>query len=139
MPRISRFHVVVLGLMLALITGWLLLDHGRDPNGEGAALSDRPGSSRLSEAAASEIESALVSQDPQEVTSIFAEVVAEAYADDGVLLPAGSAVSVARNALQVDGSTATVPITVSGPEPGKWLLLLVKEDGRWRAYGTRSM
>ena len=56
------------------------------------------------------------------------------------LLPAGSR-------LLIDGASfhtlsaqlATVDATVSGPSPGRWRLVLVREAGQWLLLGTRKL
>lgn len=56
------------------------------------------------------------------------------------LLPAGSRMS-------IDGTTfhslstqlATVDATVSGPRPGRWRLVLIREAGQWLLLGTRKL
>ncbi|HUY44932.1 MAG TPA: hypothetical protein VMV92_04310 [Streptosporangiaceae bacterium] len=54
------------------------------------------------------------------------------------LLPAGSALRIdAASFRQTNAGTAAVTATVTGPGGGRWLLLLVREDGRWLLIGTR--
>lgn len=58
-------------------------------------------------------------------------------ADALTLLPDSSTITLDENRFSATGDLASVPATVSGPDPGQWLLLLVREDDNWQIYGTR--
>ena len=86
------------------------------------------------------LQTALVSTVPAQVLPILAPAVRTRYAAKPFpLLPAGSRLSVDASALTQTGRTATVPATVTGTEPGRWLLLLVRDGRSWTVYGTRKL
>jgi hypothetical protein len=76
--------------------------------------------------------SALVNAQSPELPSVLAVGVKANVA----VLPPGSSLSVDTAHAVVDGPRARVPATVTGPLAGRWVLLLVREDGTWRVYGT---
>jgi hypothetical protein len=56
------------------------------------------------------------------------------------LLPAGSHVSIDPATFHMlSAQLATVDATVSGPKPGHWQLVLVRESGQWLLIGTRKL
>jgi len=58
----------------------------------------------------------------------------------GPLLPPGSRVRVSdRTFHATSAGTGVVQAVVSGPKPGRWQLLLTKENGQWLLIGTREM
>ena len=57
-----------------------------------------------------------------------------------LLLPAGSHVSINQATFrELSGQLATVDAVVSGPAPGHWQLVLVRESGQWLLVGTRRL
>lgn len=56
------------------------------------------------------------------------------------LLPAGSHVTIRQATFrELSAQLATVNAVVSGPAPGRWQLVLVREAGRWLLAGTRKL
>lgn len=56
------------------------------------------------------------------------------------LLPPGSRLSIdAASFRTVSARLATVTAAVTGPEPGTWQLVLIRENGQWLLIGTREM
>jgi hypothetical protein len=56
------------------------------------------------------------------------------------LLPSGSHARVGPATFDLrSAKTATVDATVTGPEPGHWQLLLIREGGNWLLIGTRRL
>ena len=56
------------------------------------------------------------------------------------LLPAGSHVSINDATFHaLSAQLATVDAVVSGPDPGRWQLVLVREAGRWLLLSTRKV
>lgn len=56
------------------------------------------------------------------------------------LLPAGSHVSINDATFHAfSGRFATVDASVSGPSPGRWQFVLVRENDRWFLLGTRKL
>jgi hypothetical protein len=83
------------------------------------------------------LRSALVSRKPSEVASVLALGIRSAYLKKPwEMLPVGSHITVTSVAT-VSGKIGTLPVTVTGSRPGRWLLLLVHENGQWLVYGTR--
>ena len=57
-----------------------------------------------------------------------------------LLLPAGSRLVIRRSTFrQVTSETAVVDAVVTGPSPGRWELLLVRQEGQWLLIGTRRL
>jgi len=56
------------------------------------------------------------------------------------LLPAGSHVSINQTTFhELSAQLATVDAVVSGPAPGRWQFVLVRESGQWLLVGTRKL
>lgn len=84
------------------------------------------------------IESAIVSQDLPVVSAVLVGAVRESFLAAGVpLLPANSVLTVdSGTARGIPNSAATVNAEIVGAEPGRYVLELVFEDGRWLVAGT---
>jgi hypothetical protein len=55
-------------------------------------------------------------------------------------LPTGSRVSITGSTFRaVSAQMATVDAIVSGPDAGRWQLVLAHETGRWLLIGTRKL
>jgi hypothetical protein len=108
-------------------------------HGATSSTSQTPQVATLPAAQVRALETALVSNRLAAVESVLATAVRSPYsAKPWAMLPPGSRLSVDGSHLVVTGSLASLPATVTGPKPGKWLLLLVREQGVWRVYGTRK-
>lgn len=56
------------------------------------------------------------------------------------LLPAGSQLTINDATLRaVSAQMATIDATETGPDPGHWQLMLVREAGHWQVLGTRRL
>lgn len=56
------------------------------------------------------------------------------------LLPPGSRLSIdAATFHAASAQFATVNAAVTGPQPGSWQLVLIREDGQWLLLGTRKL
>ena len=56
------------------------------------------------------------------------------------LLPAGSHLEISPASFRAAGAiTAVADATVTGPRPGHWRLLLVRQRGLWLLIGTRRL
>jgi hypothetical protein len=86
------------------------------------------------------LKAGLVSSDPAVEAKALATILqTKANLEKEPLLPAGSSIKIdAGNALRY-GDLASVPATVSGPRPGKFMLLLSKEGESWLMYGTEQL
>lgn len=93
----------------------------------------------LSSANTKQLEGGLVSDDRASVESVLPLALRDAYAaKPWQMLPKGSSLVIDRSKLVVAGDLASVPATVTGPEPGRWLLLLIRDGDHWAAYGTHK-
>lgn len=71
---------------------------------------------------------------------VAAEIRAQFLSRGQPLLPSGSHARVAPATFNLrSAKTATVDATVTGPEPGRWQLLLIREGGNWLLIGTRRL
>lgn len=134
------------GAALVLLTsGAVLIAHGREGSEhDPAASKPMPSVSQVKPVINShevaQLERALSSRDPAVVASVMTDAVAKVYRTRrDAVLPAGSSVMLDAGAARRTGNVATVPIRISGPVGRRWLLLLVREEGEWRAYGTRAL
>jgi hypothetical protein len=95
----------------------------------------------MSTADATSIQAGLVSTNPVDVEAVLAPQVASQYAKaPKTLWPAGSVITIDRTRMRRLGpDLATVPATVTGPEPGTWQFLLVKTNGRWLVLSTSAV
>lgn len=56
------------------------------------------------------------------------------------LLPAGARIRIEPATFrETNAGTATVTSVLTGPDSGRWLLLLVREQGQWLLIGTRRL
>jgi hypothetical protein len=56
------------------------------------------------------------------------------------LLPGGSQARIAAATFKTSSPrTATVDASITGPQPRRWQLLLIKENGSWLLIGTREL
>ena len=74
-----------------------------------------------------------------DVAPALALSVRQAYlSSGGSLLPGGSHVAIVPGTEHfVSPALGSVEADVTGPEPGRYILLLVSEGGQWHVYGTR--
>lgn len=84
------------------------------------------------------IATAVTSGSAQEVSTVLAAPIGASghSAAESALLPSGAKVRIDEAHEEVDGGTARVPVTVTGPGHGRWYLLLVREGTQWKLYGT---
>lgn len=73
-----------------------------------------------------------------EAVVVAAEIRAQFVKNGRTLLPAGSSLWIETGSFrETNVGTATVTAVVTGPAPGRWQLLLVREGGQWLLIGTR--
>ncbi|MPZ85654.1 MAG: hypothetical protein GEV28_36855 [Actinophytocola sp.] len=127
--------VLVLGGVLATAAIVVLAVLGT--GGEDTAGGPVSSTPALTVAEARVIESTLASTDPADVATVLSDAVGPAYLrDPQPLLPNGSALRIDITEFrETSPGLATVAATLTGPRPGRWLLLLTYEDG-WLVYGT---
>lgn len=103
--------------------------------GPGSPVQASPGT--LPAAQQLKLQAALAGGDRQTVATVLAPGVRTAYLKKPfAMLPAGDRITIDGAGLQVTGSAATVPATVTGPRAGRWLLELVNVGGQWLLTGT---
>jgi hypothetical protein len=71
---------------------------------------------------------------------VATEVRSQFQSKEKPLLPAGSHISIKNSTFHtLSTRLATVDVVVSGPNPGRWQLVLVRETGQWLLLGTRKL
>lgn len=87
------------------------------------------------------LERGIISPTVASQASIVAVEVRSAFESRGKpLLPAGSHVTIRQATFRkLSAQLATVDAVVSGPAPGHWQLVLVRESGQWLLAGTRKL
>ena len=145
----ARVMLVLLGVVLigAVLAVVVLRDGGTPPGTAAAAAEATEVEGRtergdvLAETDRARLEAGLASEDLVALTAVLAPALAQAYGGTGgASLPAGSSVQLDAALFEPDGDEASVPMEVSGPEPGRWLLLLVREPGGpWLTVGTSAL
>jgi hypothetical protein len=125
-------------LLLAACTG---SDQGMSSSSVGATphIASSPSPQPLSPARQAAIGSALSATQPASLAAVLPRPVASAYlASPFPMLPAGSKLKIDWSKLRMSGVLAEAPAAVSGPQPGSWTLLLIRQNGQWDVYGTRK-
>lgn len=95
----------------------------------------------LTDADQTRIETGVTSQDPAARSKVLSDVLAgKPEIANQPFLRAGSVLSLQRSTFRtLRGGSASVEGAVSGPEPGRWLILLARESGEWRVAGARRL
>jgi hypothetical protein len=104
--------------------------------------SQHPGPSRtLAPTQQARLERDIAARSVQAEANVVAPQVRAAFVQKGrLLLPAGSRLVIRRSTFrQVTSETAVVDAVVTGPSPGRWELLLVRQEGQWLLIGTRRL
>lgn len=97
-----------------------------------------PDSAMMPIARAQVIERQLVSSRPAEVADVLASSIRPAYLKDPVaVLPVGAVLRLdVPHAEQAGQDVLRVPAAVTGPSPGSWVVLMIRESGEWYVLGT---
>jgi hypothetical protein len=86
------------------------------------------------------LENGLTSTDPKKVEVVLADELRTSYAaSPEPLLPEGSTLRIDTTTMSAAGSLGQVQANVTGSEPGRYLLLLVRLDNHWLLYGTKKL
>jgi hypothetical protein len=86
------------------------------------------------------LEAGLASIDPAvEAKALTAALRTKSNLAAEPLLPAGSRVTIDAGKATRYGDVARVPATVTGPRPGRFMLLLIRAGGSWLLYGTEQL
>ena len=95
----------------------------------------------LSKSRASVIQSSLTNPDTARVAAVLAPDVRSVYAAaPSALWPAGCLVTIDYTKFKASGrNLATVPATVSGTQPGRFVLLLSYVAGQWDVDATHKV
>jgi hypothetical protein len=95
----------------------------------------------LAPAQQAKLEREIAARSVQAEADVVALQVRAAFVQKGrPLLPAGSRLVIRRSTFrQVTSETAVVDAVVTGPSPGWWELLLVRQEGQWLLIGTRRL
>lgn len=137
MVRHWKLFAAILGVVLLAGVGVVLAIGLRGPTATTTAKAETtftgPQQQRLEEG--------LTARTVAAQASVVAVEVRHAFEARGKpLLPAGSHVSISQATFhELSAQLATVDATVSGPHPGHWQLVLVREAGRWLLVGTRKL
>jgi hypothetical protein len=130
--------IAAAGLLLASgLTAVLLTAHGNLKS----ASHGNPSSAEFSSAQLTRLERGLDAQGLAAQAIVLADSIRSQVVSRGrPFLPSGSRVHIEAATFEVRSpETATVDAMVTGPMPGKWLLLLVRQGGNWQLIGTRNM
>ena len=136
----KRTPVTMVALMfLGLVAGCTGQGHGKAvAASSSAAPAPVPA---LSKSRASVIRNSLTNPDTAKVAAVLAPDVRSAYmAAPSALWPAGCSVTVDYTKFKASGANlATVPATVSGTQPGRFVLLLSYVQGQWVVEATHKV
>jgi hypothetical protein len=126
-------------ILLGLAAGCTSQGHGKaSAASSSAAPAPVP---PLSRSRASVIQNSLTNPDTAKVAAVLAPDVRSAYTSaPSALWPAGCAVTVDYTKFKASGANlATVPATVSGTQPGRFVLLLSYVQGQWVVEATHKV
>jgi hypothetical protein len=127
---------VVLVLAAGLVSSLLILRTGRQPAAQASGFGVSLGASQQMRLERDLTAPAITTQ----ATAVAAEIRSQFVASGRSLLPAGSHISIRPATFHATSpGTATVRATISGPQPGSWQLLLIKEGPNWLLIGTRRL
>lgn len=134
MTRGRRLAVVIIGVLAAggLAVAVIAGLGGFSPSSAGGGLSSSQ-QERLESGIANPAVAA-------EAAILALDLRAQFMKRDQPLLPPGSHLSInAASFHATSADTATVDAVVSGPAPGHWQLMLIRESGSWLLIGTRKL
>ncbi|MCU1616634.1 MAG: hypothetical protein JWO98_4174 [Frankiales bacterium] len=119
------------GIVLAAVAVFLVVRlTGND-------ASAAPGHGTLPAARLTELQTALVSQDPAvQAAALDPAVYASLHQSGQALLPGGSTMTIDPSTARVSGRAATVSATVKGPRSGRFTLQLAQENGIWVVFAA---
>jgi hypothetical protein len=126
-------------MILGLVAGCTSQGHGKAvAASSSAAPAPVPA---LSKTRATVIQNSLTNPDTAKVAAVLAPDVRSAYmAAPSALWPAGCSVTVDYTKFKASGANlATVPATVSGTQPGRFVLLLSYVQGQWVVEATHKV
>ena len=97
--------------------------------------------SKLGSAQQARLERGLVAPNITADAAVLADEIRPQFLAKGQrLLPAGSRVRIDPATFKASSpQTAMVNASITGPQPGRWQLLLTKESGKWLLIGTREL
>lgn len=106
----------------------------------GTATTATASAGSIPPAVVASIEQGLPSQDPAVVAAVLAPAVRAAYLrNPAPLLPAKSLLRLDQaHAEHTDADLERVPARVTGPTPGNWVIIVVRQDGQWTVLGTAT-
>lgn len=138
----QRLFSVVAGLVAtAAVTVGLVGCSGGSPpvRRSGLAITSVPG--KLTSAQRTRLEHGISAPAVgSQAAVIAAEVRVQFINANRSMLPSGSRVRISTTTFRATSAgTATVDAVVSGPTPGRWRLLLIREGGQWLLIGTRKL
>jgi hypothetical protein len=140
--RIRRWPVGLAVMLTGAMAAVLLLSActGSDsPAGATSHIASSPSPHPLPPARQAAIAAALSATQSASVAPVLPRPVASAYlASPFPMLPAGSKLKIDWSKLRISGVLAQAPASVSGPQRGSWILLLIWQNGQWDVYGTRK-
>ena len=126
-------------MLLGLVAGCTGQGHGK---AVAASSSSAPAPvPALSKSRAAVIQNSLTNPDTAKVAAVLAPDVRSAYTTaPSALWPAGCSVTVDYTKFKASGANlATVPATVSGTQPGRFVLLLSYVQGQWVVEATHKV
>lgn len=85
------------------------------------------------------LEVGLASQDPRRFNAVLVREVRASFADPQTsMLPAGSRLVFVAGTFSERGGIGTVTAVVQGPKPGRFTVLLARENGHWLVVSTEA-
>jgi hypothetical protein len=136
MTRVWKLTIAIVGmLVLAGLGVGLAVGLSGTPSSPAAAAATLPAPQQV------RLERGITASTVAVQASVVATEVRSQFEQLGKsLLPAGSRLSIDSATFHaLSAQLATVDATVSGPSPGRWRLVLVREAGQWLLLGTRKL
>jgi len=141
MKRHWKLTVAVVGVLVLAGVGIGLAVGLSGPSPSHAAAAAAAAAVQLTKPQQARLEQGITAPAVTAEASVVAVEVRSQFEQRGrPLLPAGSHVSVDDATFHaLSAQLADVDASVTGPSPGRWQLVLVRENGQWLLFGTKKL